>query len=78
MAGRSSFLDRNADGPGEGMESPILEDWTASCIRLWKVKHVSYLCTVRAQQAQDLDIVPLRAAAMLGPRIRYYLQEFVS
>jgi hypothetical protein len=85
-----SSLDGNADEArgkmSTGMESmavrtvraPILEDWTASCIRLWKVKHVSYLTTVRTQQAQDLDVVALRAVVMLGPKIRYCLQEFIS
>jgi hypothetical protein len=57
--------------------APILEDWTASCVGLWKVKHMSYLTTVRTQQAQGLDIVPLWVSAMLGRSARYYLQEFV-
>jgi hypothetical protein len=33
----------------ESMASPALEDWTASCIKLWKVKHMSYLTIVRTQ-----------------------------
>jgi hypothetical protein len=46
--------------------APILEDWTARFIRLWKVKHMSYLTTVRTQQPQGLNIAPLMVAAILG------------